>query len=153
MGDGDAQAVGLVIEGVRHGIDLHPMSGGDEEFSVGMVIDASLIEGGEVGIDAQGVSAGVSLLLNESTVRDQTEAAVRIDVQDDSFINLIDDELSVVSGYALDDAREEVWIGGETVGAEGTTLDGNAYDGQLIQGPVAIGADLRIVSVEAYVQF
>ena len=96
---------------------------------------------------------GASATLTGSVVRDQSEAAVRLDAfnRDSSFF-LTDNVLSVTGGHALDDVRVKAFAA-EPIDARGTTLNGNAYDGQLIQGPVEIGADLRIASSDGLVQF
>jgi hypothetical protein len=144
---------GLVVDGVRHGIDADTIVSDDFDNHVGLTIDASLIEGGEVGLDVHGDVDGASATLTGSVVRDQSEAAVRLDAfnRDSSFF-LTDNVLSVTGGHALDDVRVKAFAA-EPIDARGTTLNGNAYDGQLIQGPVEIGADLRIASSDGLVQF
>jgi hypothetical protein len=152
IGHGRLHAIRLTVDGVRHGIDAHTIVS-DFYRPVSLTIEAGLIEGGEVGIDVHGNVNGAGLNLTGSVVRDQSEAAVRLDAFNrDSWFTLTESALSVTGGHALDDVREEV-SAEEPTDARGTTLNGNAYDGQLIQGPVEIGADLRIASDDGFVQF
>ena len=154
MGNGFAEASGLLVSGMsRHGVDLHTLDGSDVDQHATLGIDDSTIEGGEVGVDVVGSSDGAALALTGSIVRDQTVAAVRIEGYENSYFRVEDDQLSVISGHALDDVRTEVWFAGAVVEASGTTLNGNSYGGQLIQGPADIGSDLRIASDEAWAQF
>ncbi|HTE55595.1 MAG TPA: hypothetical protein VK698_32295 [Kofleriaceae bacterium] len=138
MTSGSTNVTGLTVTGVSgHGIDLHSYSDGGIDYHASLGITASAIEGGEVGVDVVGSGGGAALGLRDSTVRDQTEASVRIDGYEDSLFTV----------------RVDVWAVGEVVRASGTTLNGNAYDGQFLRGPLAIGSDLRIASDDAYVQF
>ena len=60
-------------------------------------------------------------------------------------------QLSVVSGFALVDLRTDPSFR-PTIDATGTTLNGNAYAGQLIQGPTALAPDYSIVA-DGSIQF
>jgi hypothetical protein len=152
IGYGELHAIRLTVDGVRLGVAAHTIVS-DLDRAIWLTIDASLIEGGEVGLDVRGDVDGAGVSMTGSVVRDQSEAAVRLDAynRDSSFI-LTENALSVTGGYALDDVREKAFAA-EPIDARGTTLNGNAYDGQLIQGPVTLGADLRIASDDGFVQF
>ena len=109
-----------------------------------------------MGVRAHGFPDDNVLRMRDSVVAGQTVAAVQIE-QDDSFFDLGDsgdgdgNQLSVVSGTALADLRTDplFW---PTIEATGTTLNGNAYAGQLIQGPTVLAPDYRIVA-DGSIQF
>ncbi len=122
------------------------------------IMDA-LIEGGRIGVDADGRDNPNSLTMRDSVVRDQTVASVRIFVE--WFSVTLDlgngggpggNELSVVSGIALLDIREDPDEFDRTIDATGITLNGRSYDGQLIEGPASLPPDYEIRS-DGLIQF
>lgn len=117
------------------------------------VIDA-LIQGGAVGIGF----GGSALTVRRSTVSGQDEAAVRLTGADASVdlgtaMDPGGNALSVISGFALDDARIAPSMTSGTIRAVGTTLNGNGYAGQLITGPATLAPDYRLGSANAAIQF
>ena len=104
--NGDTIVTRLLVTGMsRHGIELYPSGDPDEDERAFLVVTDSVIAGGEVGVDVAGIDRQVLSMLG-TTVRDQTTAAVRIDGSDASSWSIRDSELSVVSGYALDDVPD-----------------------------------------------
>jgi hypothetical protein len=115
------------------------------------IFDTSIV-GGEIGVRARGFDRETIVTLLRTTVRDQTVAAVQYDGQ--NFLILGEsfpsgNALSVRSGFALDDRRTTVTPATEFLPATGTTLNGHSYAGQVLQGPLSIGSDIRITSPEA----
>jgi Right handed beta helix region len=122
-------------------------------------ITDALIVGGRIGVDADGRDNPNSLTMRDSVVRDQTVASVRIFVE--WFFVTLDlgngggpggNELSVVSGIALLDIREEPDEFNRTIDATGITLNGRSYAGQLIEGPVSLPPDYEI-RTDGLIQF
>jgi hypothetical protein len=110
-----------------------------------------LVEGGQYGVYLHGSSEGGGLFMRSSIVRDQTVAAVSLGfaraVRHDLNGN---NQLSVVSGVALDDARVDPVFG--TIEAAGMTLNGTSYTG-LIEGPAERLPDYRIVDDRGVIEF
>ncbi len=102
-----------------------------------------LIEGGQYGVLVRGAADGGSLRLTSSTVRDQTTAAVSFAIY--SWVNhaITDSQLSVLSGFALEDVR--IVPNTSTTFVTSTTLNGNTYTGE-VQGPIAVPPDYRITN-------
>jgi hypothetical protein len=110
-----------------------------------------LVEGGQYGVHLHGSSEGGGLFMRSSIVRDQTVAAVSLGfaraVRHDLNGN---NQLSVVSGVALDDARVDPVFG--TIEAAGMTLNGRSYTG-LVEGPVENLPDYRIADDRGVIDF
>ena len=122
-------------------------------------ITDALIVGGLIGVNADGRDNPNSLTMRDSVVRDQTVASVRIFVE--WFFVTLDlgngggpggNELSVVSGIALLDIREEPDEFNRTIDATGITLNGRSYAGQLIEGPASQPPDYEI-RADGLIQF
>ena len=122
-------------------------------------ITDALIVGGPIGVDADGRDNPNSLVMRNSVVRDQTFASVRIFVE--WFTVTLDlgngggpggNELSVVSGIALRDIREDPDEFNGTIDATGMTLNGRSYAGQLIQGPASLPPDYEMLA-DGQIQF
>jgi hypothetical protein len=119
-----------------------------------LVLDGVVITRGQVGVEVNGWDEQTSFVMRRSTVRGQRAAVrlrgdrTRFDLGTPGSPGL--NALSVGRGFALDDARPDP--APDPVPAAGTTLNGNSYAGQLIQGPVVIGTDLRIAG-DGAVQF
>jgi hypothetical protein len=58
----------------------------------------------------------------------------------------------VVSGYAVEDLRVAPPSFAEPLGLAGAILNGNSYEGKLIEGPVDNPPDFRILSPDGRVQ-
>lgn len=118
-----------------------------------------LIQGGRVGIDADGRDNANTVVLRDTIVRDQTDTALRMRVEG-QFVTVDlgngggpgGNQLSVVSGIALDDLRMEPDEFTAVIDATGILLNGRSYAGQLIQGPASALPDYRIVS-DGLIQF
>jgi hypothetical protein len=110
--------------------------------------DGLRITGGAIGIDFPGIDN--QLTLRNSIIRDQTQAALLVG-NIDGVTNLGtagnpgNNQLSVVSGFAIDDVRQ-----GENsprlIRANGTTLNGVSFDGQTIVGPAELAPFYRVAS-------
>ncbi len=70
----------------------------------------------------------------------------------DSLFASGDNRLSVVSGYAVEDLRVAPPSFAEPLGLAGAILNGNSYEGKLIEGPVDNPPDFRILSPDGRVQ-
>jgi hypothetical protein len=125
--------------------------GGDDPV-MSMELASVLIEGGQVGLRFDGFVDVGSLRMSSTIVRDQTVAAVSIGADDMGVIDLRgDNQLSVLSGFALEDARLSN-ITGSVIEAAGVTLNGNSYSG-LVQGPASVPPDYRVVDFRGVIQF
>ena len=122
-------------------------------------ITNGLIIGGQIGVHADGRDNPNSLVMRDSVVRDQTFASVLIFVE--WFTVTLDlgngggpggNELSVVSGIALRDIREDPDEFNGVIDATGMTLNGRSYAGQLIQGPASVPPDYEMLA-DGEIQF
>jgi len=117
-----------------------------------------VIAGGEVGVRARGFDRGTVVTLRSTIVRDQTVASVQLD----GAGTLLDvgergpsgpNAFSVVTGFAIDDQRTAVTpVTGLSL-VQGVSLNGHPHTGELLRGPLALGADIRIISPDALWQF
>lgn len=147
---GELEATRVTITG--HG------AAGIESFVSAAEVDSArvtladvLVEGGQYGVYLHGSSEGGGLFMRSSIVRDQTVAAVSLGfaraVRHDLNGN---NQLSVVSGVALDDARVDPVF--PTIEAAGTTLNGTLHTGQ-VEGPAERLPDYRIVDDRGVIEF
>jgi hypothetical protein len=161
---------GVVVENGRLELAFTTISGqnvagvdaavrGGDDARLDAVLGNLTIEGGQYGIRVHGPRQGGSLALLESTVRDQTVASVSFAV-DGSFILAMDTfqiALSVVSGFALEDLRQDADPENPiiTVGdAFPLLLNGRSYtELGLVSGPLEIAPDFRIVSESGSISF
>jgi hypothetical protein len=116
------------------------------------------ITGGEIGVRVHGLDRGTLMDLQNIAVHDQTAAALQLAGTDFFFAlgpgsGIPTSTLSVVSGFAIDDQRHPVEPFFATVGAFNVLLNGHAYIGQLLHGPLELASDIRIVSPDAAWQF
>jgi hypothetical protein len=131
--------IGISVEG----------SGATEGFAHAVVTDVTII-GGPIGIQLGGFPDDETLGVRNSIVRDQTVASV-LATADGSFaiIDLGNDgepggnQLSVVSGVALLDARPDPFPGDDVIDCTGITLNGRTYSG-LVEGPAESLPDYQI---------
>jgi hypothetical protein len=137
------------------GQDVSGISGngcdpGDDDVESILAINLTrvLVEGGQFGIRTAGYADRGYLVMRSSIVRDQTVAALSIGQDADryrtNYLSVAEDnELSVVSGYALEDARsmtfEAVYIQAGSVLLNGRTSTGVA------EGPVDVPPDYRVL--------
>ncbi len=126
-------------------------------------IDDSLLDArgieivrGRVGISYENMDN--NFWLRSSTIRDQTEAALRcyaVDSQTD--LGRAGDPghnvLSVTSGFAIDDRRSFESGSHRYIYANGTTLNGQIFDGEAIEGPAELAPHYRITSADSGIQF
>jgi hypothetical protein len=126
--------------------------GGEFDASVQIELEGMLVERGRYGIATGGFTDDGHFILSGSTVRDQTAAAVSLGMVDVAYMTLTGgNQLSFLSGFALEDVREDP-VGGIYVDATGILLNGNSYTG-LVEGPVSVPPDYRVVSSSGGIQF
>lgn len=131
--------IGISVEG----------SGTTEGFAHAVVTNVTII-GGPIGIQLGGFPDDETLAVRNSIVRDQTVASV-LATADGSFaiIDLGNDggpggnQLSVVSGVALLDARPDPFPGDDVMDCTGITLNGRTYSG-LVEGAAESLPDYQI---------
>lgn len=155
LAGGLLQVTGLQISGhVASGIDVLVFAGEDFDNHGSLGVSDAIIEGGTYGIFVNGSSDGANLFLQNSIVRDQSVAAVRLRGIDESAFRIENSELSVLpGGIALEDAREDPPVLHEIIEAPGTTLNGHSYAGMLFQGPLSMAPDFTILSDDGFIQF
>jgi hypothetical protein len=154
---GDASmSGGKITDQTTAGIQVFG-SNGSSDSNTTLDVEGVLIAGGKRGIDFGGVEN--DLFLHGSTIRGQTEAAVRISAFD-SFIVLGStsdpggNALSVQrGGFALDDARSGTQFFDRYILAVGTTLNGVSFDGQTIEGPAELAPYYRLPLPDSGLQF
>jgi len=113
--------------------------------------DATIV-GGRRGIYAHGFPDCGSLTLSSSILRDQTVASVTWDVHETCGVDLRGtNQLSVVSGYALEDLRNDVPFEASIL-ANGITLNGRTYTGTVV-GPADVPPDYRIQFGDGRIEF
>ena len=132
--------VGIAIEG----------GSSSEGFATGRLLGTEII-GGPIGVNLGGFPDDEHLVMRDSIIRDQTVAAVRLEADGSSSdADLGNDggpggnQLSVVSGVALLDARPNPFEQELVVDCTGLTLNGRSYTGQTIQGPASLLPDYQI---------
>jgi len=109
------------------------------------------IAGGEIGVESSGASDDNFLGMRDCVVHDQTVASLSVD-NDESLFDFGNDglgggnQLSVSSGIAFQDLRDDPFISFRTISAQGMTLNGNSYENQLIEGPVDGAPDYFILA-------
>ncbi len=155
LGNGDVFLTGGEIIGQTTGVEV---SSSADTFPAAFLDGVSVV-GGQVGVRARSQDDFAKVTVRRSTVRDQSVAAMQIEGGESSFdLGTAGDPgantLSVVSGFALDDNRaSNISPLFELLDARGTTLNGTSYTGQLLQGPLTIGSDIRIRRDDAAWQF
>lgn len=158
--NGNLTLLGGKIGGVTiAGIDVHTSSsgGGPFEAACDLVTDGVEIVGARYGVIFHGWEGSSDLTMRRSIVREQTVASVRVSGYDSLFdlgsaLSPGENALSVVSGFALEDARTDS-LNEPYVLAIGTTLNGHSYDGQTIQGPAEVPLDYVIRTFSGAIQF
>ncbi|HEU0032770.1 MAG TPA: hypothetical protein VFQ53_19195 [Kofleriaceae bacterium] len=154
ISNGDVTFLGGRIEGQTTGVSMFAST----DTAPSVATDGLTIIGGQIGIGSRALGDQPVLRMRRTTVRDQTGASVTAS-GDEGILDLGtaadpgQNVLSVVSGFALDDARTNTLPTGQTPNAVGTTLNGHSYAGQLLQGPLTIGSDLRIADFRNAWQF
>lgn len=122
-------------------------------------LDGVEVIGGPIGVNLGGFPDDENLFMRNSIIRDQTVAAVRI--RADGTFSTADlgndggtggNQLSVVSGVALLDARPNPFEQFLTIDCTGITLNGRSYAGQFIQGPASLLPDYQ-VDADGILQF
>ena len=119
-------------------------------------LDDVLVVGGPIGVDVTGFPDNEQVRMRDSIVRDQTVAAVRM-VADGANARADlgngggpgGNQLSVVSGVALLDARDERTPFDRIIDCAGLTLNGRSYAGQLVEGPASLLPDYQIIAANA----
>lgn len=148
---------GQTVAGVRQ--ETSSAGGGAPDPVAQLLLDEVEIEGGPIGVEFSGYDGGTDLKIRRSSLRDQTVACVRVRGEE-SWIDLGtsadpgENALSVVSGYAIEDARTATALGFSFyIDAHGTTLNGLGYDGNVIDGPALISPDFRVPTWNSGIRF
>jgi hypothetical protein len=127
--------------------------GSEYSSSLSLSLTRLLVEGGQVGVRTSDFADGGSFLLDSSIVRDQTVAAVSLGMDDVNGMGIRgDSQLSVVSGFALEDVRADP-RGMEYIQARGVLLNGRPYSGLLVEGTASAPPDYRVVPRSGGIQF
>jgi hypothetical protein len=153
IGHGWLDLSGVEMTGIDQTGIFASTSSGEFTDRATLVIDDLSIQGGQYGIRASGSGDGVYTAMSNSVIQGQTAAAFSFTGIEATGFEFSNVELSVVSGFALEDMRPDPELLHQVNDALSTTLNGNSYEGQLIEGPVSIPPDLRIVDDRAAVQF
>jgi hypothetical protein len=135
------------------GVGAYTTVVGDDYDRALLTMSGLVVEGGLYGVEASGSGEGVFVQMANAVIRDQSVAAFSFRGIESSGFQLDNVELSVSSGFALEDMRGDPEILHAVNSALSTTLNGRSYEGQLIEGPVDMPPDLRIVDNGAAVQF
>jgi len=151
---GDLEARGVTIAGHwRSGIEA--LLNSDDVLTASTLTLADLtIEGGQYGVRLHGEAIRGGLRMSSSSVRDQTVAAVSLAIAGiDTYDLRGGNQLSVVSGVALDDAIvAPMFI--TPIEAAGIALNGRPMsDAGLQRGPIDRSPDFRIVDPQRSIQF
>jgi hypothetical protein len=147
------ETIGLTISGQeRGGIEVTFDNPPPNTFSK-LELRDSVIDGGERGIYGHGPGFGMTLYLQSTIVRNQTVAALSWAIGQPSAVIISGtNQLSVLSGFALEDLRTDVSSFEGAIQAAGLTLNGHTYSG-LVEGPVSVPPDYRILSDEGAILF
>jgi hypothetical protein len=153
VGNGNIGLRNIEITGVNVGLSVSGGGSGDNEALV--FGDGLVITGGSVGISCSGLDN--QLTIRNSVVRDQTQASFALSNLDGvtNFGTAEDpgnNQLSVVSGFAIDDSRITE-TSGRFIRAVGTTLNGVSFAGQTIEGPAELAPFYRFAHGGSGIQF
>lgn len=127
----------------------------DDEDALVFVSSVTIV-GGHFGIDLSGIDN--QLTVRGSTVRGQTVASLAISNVDGRAdlgtpSSPGNNQLSVISGFVIDDTRSTESFFSRYTFATGTTLNGVSFDGQTIDGPAELAPFYRIANFDAGIQF
>jgi hypothetical protein len=155
VGHGEVGLRNVEMTGIdQTGIIAEPsLIGGEIYQRATLNIDGLSIVGGQIGIRISGGGEGAATFMNNSSIRDQTIASFRFSGLESTRFSFSNVELSVVSGFALEDLRPDPDLQNAVNSALFTTLNGNSYQGQLIEGPIDVPPDFRIVDNSSAIQF
>jgi hypothetical protein len=147
--NGSLSMANTEITGHAIGFDIDTQSAAG---SGAITLNTATIVGGQVGIRVRAFDRGTNLQLITITGRDQTVAGLEVDQLD--FLDTAGhSDLSVSSGFAIDDRRTVITPAGSSMVVTAMTLNGHSFGDQRLQGPVSIGSDIRITSPDASWQF
>ncbi len=138
------QITGQTIAGIR----VFGLTTIDYEDHAWVRIHGVTIDGGPTGIAFAPFDDNSLLELRDSIVRNQTTASVAVS-DDEANADLGSptdpggNQLSVTTGFALDDHRADVFFT-SFISAHGTTLNGVSFDGTTVSGPTASPPYYRI---------
>lgn len=124
-----------------------------------LFVDQYEIIGGPIGVEFSPYDGGTDIKIRRSEIRDQTVASVRVDGEESTIdLGTVEEpggnQLSVVSGFAIDDLRTTTeFTPSFYLDAHGTTLNGLGYDGNVIDGPALISPDFRIPTWNSGIRF
>jgi hypothetical protein len=148
LGSGFADLAGIEITGQQDiGLSIYHGSSDDQDAVV--FAESLQITGGQFGIAFGGIDNNLSV--HNSIIRDQTIASVAIGSLDGSIV-ISNNQLSVISGFCIDDSRFTESGLSHFMHADGTTLNGVSFDGQSIEGPTELAPFYRIAS-DSGIQF
>jgi hypothetical protein len=143
VGSGFHILANVEITGVDFGLSVsHGSSDNHEALAFASGLE---IVGGLIGISFSGIDN--QLTVRNSIVRDQTLASLAVSNVDGvtNFGTASDpgnNQLSVISGFAIDDSRFTE-SSGRNIRAVGTTLNGVSFAGQTIEGPAELAPFYR----------
>jgi hypothetical protein len=153
LGSGLSFLSNVEITGMNGGLGIFHGSSDNHE----ALVHASGLEivGGLVGISIGGIDN--QLTVRNSIVRDQTVASLLVSNVDGvtNFGTASDpgnNQLSVISGFAIDDFRFTE-SSGRNIRAVGTTLNGVSFAGQTISGPAELAPFYRFAHGGSGIQF
>lgn len=155
VGHGSVALRNVEITGIdQTGIVASPtLIGGEIYQRADLDIDGLSLVGGQIGIQISGGGEGAATFMNNASIRDQTVASFSFGGVESTRFRFTNVELSVVSGYALEDLRPDPDLQNAINSALFTTLNGNSYEGQLIEGPIDVPPDFRIIDNSSGIQF
>lgn len=126
--------------------------GGGGETHMGVDLERLVVVGGERGVSLDGFVDAGHLRMQSSRILDQTVAAVSVGLVDLGVIDLRGgNELSVLSGFALEDVRVTP-VGFVFIEAAGILLNGRTYTG-LVEGIASVPPDYRVTDRSGGIQF
>jgi hypothetical protein len=152
-GSGSTSLANVEITGVDVGLTVsHSSSDGHDA-----LVNANGLEivGGVIGISFPGIDN--QLTVRNSIIRDQTQASLAVSNVDgrtdlgDAF-SPGNNQLSVISGFAIDDSRFTETFG-RFIRAVGTTLNGVSFASQTIAGPAELAPFYRFQHNGSGIQF
>jgi hypothetical protein len=133
-------------------IGVSGFASGGSDSHMGVDLTRLLVVGGERGVSLEGFVDAGHLRMSSSRIVDQTVAAVSVGLVDLGVIDLRGgNELSVLSGFALEDVRvtPAAFV---FIEAAGILLNGRSYTG-LVEGIASVPPDYRITDRSGGIQF
>ena len=140
------------------GVDAAVLGGVESRLDAQMA--SVSIEGGQYGVRLHGPGRRGSMTMTETTIRDQTVASVSLAIEEQFILGMdgVDNALSAVSGFALEDLRQDAlpdnFVVALTPGGPPFTLNGRSYtELGLVSGPISVPPDFRILHESGSIHF